>query len=123
MTANYEFTHRYSFSLGAEYSTGRPVTVPLGYYSSGGGYRLAYSDRNGYRIPDYFRLDAAFHMEPGHYLKALAHTSVTIGCYNLTGRRNAYSVYYTTEGGSRVPSYMVSVFPSPIPYINLNILF
>ena len=123
MTANYEFTHRYSFSLGAEYSTGRPVTVPLGYYSSGGGYRLAYSDRNGYRIPDYFRLDAAFHMEPGHYLKALAHTSVTIGCYNLTGRRNAYSVYYTTEGGSRVRSYMVSVFPSPIPYINLNILF
>lgn len=122
-TVNYELTHRYCFSVVVEYSTGRPITVPIGYYTSAGGYRLAFSSRNSYRIPDYFRIDAAFHIAPGHFIKALTHTSITLGCYNVTGRRNAYSVYYTTEGGSQIHSNMVSVFPYPVPYVNLNILF
>ena len=120
---NYEFTRRFSFSAGMEYATGRPVTVPVGYYRRSGAYRLVYSDRNGWRIPDYFRLDLAFNMDPGHYLKALAHTSVTVGCYNVTGRKNAYSVYYTTAGGQQLKSCLVSVFPVPIPYVNINVLF
>lgn len=120
---NYEFTRRFSFSAGLEYTSGRPVTVPIGYYRRAGAYRLVYSDRNGYRIPDYFRLDVAFNIDPGHYLKALAHTSVTLGCYNVTGRKNAYSVYYTTVGGKQLSSYLISVFPVPIPYVNINILF
>ena len=120
---NYAFTKRYSVSVNADYSTGRPVTLPVGKFTYGGGNRLLYSSRNGYRLADYFRLDLAVNIDPGHYLKALAHASVTIGCYNVTGRRNAYSVYYTTSGGGDVRGYLVSVFAVPVPYINLNILF
>lgn len=123
MVANFKLTRRYSFSANLEYATGRPVTIPIGYYQYGGGFRLAYSERNAYRIPDYFRLDLAINIDPGHYLKALAHASVTIGCYNVTGRKNPYSVYYTTEGGQKVTGHMLSVFATQIPYINLNILF
>lgn len=123
VVANFKLTRRYSFSANLEYATGRPVTIPIGYYRYGGGYRLAYSERNAYRIPDYFRLDLAVNIDPGHYLKALAHASVTIGCYNVTGRKNPYSVYYTTEGGNKVTGHMLSVFATQIPYINLNILF
>lgn len=123
LVGNYKFTHRFSLSFNADYSTGRPVTVPVGIYQYGGGYRLYYSERNGYRIPDYFRLDLAMNVEPGHYLKQLTHMSVTFGVYNLTGRKNAYSVYYTSTSGTLVKGYMMSVFASPIPYINLNLKF
>lgn len=120
---NYAFTHRYSVSVNVDYSTGRPVTIPVGMYYYDGGYRLAYSARNSYRIPDYFRVDAALNIDPGHYLKAVAHSSITIGVYNVLGRKNPYSVYFTSQGGYNVRGYMVSVFATQVPYINLNIIF
>lgn len=123
LVGNYAFTARYSISANLDYSTGRPVTVPTGYYFYGGGYRLAYSERNRYRIPDYFRLDLAFNIDPGHYLKSLTHMSFTLGCYNVTGRKNVYSVFYSTDAGRNLKGYKVSVFATQIPYVNLNILF
>jgi len=123
LVGNYKLTHRYSFSMNVDYSTGRPVTIPVAVYEMEGGLRLAYSSRNGYRIPDYFRMDIAFNVDPGHYLRKLTHMSWTIGVYNVTGRKNPYSVYYTTNGGTSVNGYMISVFASPIPYLTLNLKF
>ena len=123
LVGNYKMTHRYSFSVNVDYSTGRPVTIPVAVYKYGGGYRLAYSQRNGYRIPDYFRMDVALNIDPGHYLRKLTHLSVTIGVYNVTGRKNPYSVFYTTMGGTSINGYMVSVFATQVPYINLNLKF
>ena len=122
VVANYKFTHRYSISANLDYATGRPVTVPVGRYWHNGGMKLVYSERNGYRIPDYFRLDLALIIEPSHYLKQLTHLSFTIGCYNVTGRRNPYSVYYTSDG-QNVQGHMLSVFATQIPYVNFNLKF
>ena len=118
LVSNYKFTHRYSLSVNMDYATGRPVTLPIGTYWYGGGERLAYSQRNTYRIPDYFRLDLALNVDPGHYLKQFSHMSLTFGVYNVTARKNAYSVFF--EGSE---SYLLSVFACPIPYINLNLKF
>lgn len=123
MLMNYKFTHRFSISLNVDYSTGRPVTVPVGKYWYANTYMLAYSERNAYRIPDYFRMDLACILEPGHYLKQFTHMSFTFGVYNLTGRKNAYSVYYTAGNGTQVNGYMLSVFACPIPYVNINLKF
>lgn len=123
IVGNYKFTHRYSMSVNVDYSTGRPVTVPIGWYYYGGGRRLAYSARNAYRIPDYFRMDLAMNVEAGHYLRQLTHMSFTFGVYNVTGRKNAYSVFYTTSGGGKITGHKLSVFACPIPYINLNLKF
>ena len=123
VVGNYKFTHRYSLSFNLDYSTGRPVTIPTGQYLYGNALRLMYSERNAHRIPDYFRLDLAFNIEPGHYFKALTHMSATFGCYNVTGRKNAYSVFYTTNGGRSIQGYMVSVFATQIPYVSLNLKF
>ena len=118
MVANYKFTHRYSLSANLDYSTGRPVTLPIGTYQYGGGTRLAFSQRNTYRIPDYFRLDLALNIDPGHYLRQFSHMSFTLGVYNVTARKNAYSVFYDgTEG------HMLSIFACPIPYVNVNLKF
>ena len=124
LAANYKFTHRYSLSVNLDYSTGRPITIPIGYYQYGGKMRLAYSARNMYRVPDYFRLDMAVNIEPSHYLKKLTHMSVTIGVYNVTGRKNVYSVFFSSPDMFSLPSgHMVSVFATPVPYVNLNLKF
>ena len=123
LVTNFALTHRYSFSVNVDYSTGRPVTVPIGMYYYAGDYRLAYSKRNAYRIPDYFRTDVAFNIDPGHYLKALYHTTITLGVYNVTGRKNPYSVFFKTTPYGITKGYMLSVFATQIPYININLLF
>jgi len=120
---NYKFTQRYSFSINLDYATGRPVTVPVSKYYIAGGYRLEYSDRNAYRIPDYFRADIAFNIEPSHNLKLWTHSVITFGVYNVTGRKNAFSVYYDTSGGTKIQSYQLSIFGAPIPYINYTLKF
>ncbi|MDD3273485.1 MAG: TonB-dependent receptor [Bacteroidales bacterium] len=121
--ANYKFTQRFSVSLNVDYSTGRPVTIPLSKYYYGNGYRLYYSDRNAYRIPDYFRMDFSINIEPSHNITLLTHSTITIGVYNITGRKNAYSVYYDSNSGSKIQGYKLSIFGAPIPYVTYNIKF
>ncbi len=123
LVANWAMTHRFSFSANVDYSTGRPVTVPIGTYYYRGAFRIAYSDRNIHRIPDYFRVDLAFNIDPGHYLKAVAHSSITIGVYNVLGRKNPYSVYFVADQNGLVHGSMLSIFATQVPYINFNLMF
>lgn len=119
---NFQLTKRFSFSLNVAYSTGRPVTIPLEQFSYGGTTRLYYSERNEFRVPDYFRTDIGLIIEGSHKLKKLAHGSWTIGVYNLTGRRNANSIYFVSEDTS-VNGYRLSIFGKPIPTISYNFKF
>ena len=121
---NLKFTERYSFSSNFNYATGRPTTVPAGrYYNSySKTYMPYYTDRNTYRIPDYMRLDVAFNIEPTHHLTSFMHTSFSIGVYNALARKNAYNIYYVTEG-SQIKGYKLSVFGTAIPYVSINIRF
>ncbi|MFA5849572.1 MAG: TonB-dependent receptor [Bacteroidales bacterium] len=121
--ANYKFTQRFSLSMNVDYATGRPVTIPISKYYYGDGYRLYFSDRNAYRIPDYFRMDFAVNIEPSHNLTLWTHSTITFGVYNLTGRKNAFSVYYDTKSGTKIQGYKLSIFGAPIPYVNYNIKF
>lgn len=122
LVANYKFTRRYSISFNFVYSTGRPITYPVGQYQFGGGYKLNYSDRNEFRIPDYVRLDVGINIEGNHKLKALAHGYWNFSIYNLLGRRNPYSVYFTSEQGD-IKGYQLSIFGAPIPTITYNFKF
>ncbi len=121
-TGNYRFTHRYSVSLDVAYSTGRPITLPIAKYDYAGSERVFYSDRNAYRIPDYFRSDFSINIEGNHRVHQFFHSSWSIGVYNLTGRQNAYSTFFTEQGGA-ISGYQLSIFASPIPFINYNIRF
>ena len=121
---NYKFTERYSLSSNFNYATGRPTTLPAGKYydSHNQKYMPYYSDRNTYRIPDYMRLDLAFNIEPTHKLTSFLHTSFSIGVYNALARKNAYNVYYVTQG-EEIKGYKLSVFGTAIPYVSINIRF
>ena len=119
---NYKFTQRFSVSVNCDYSTGRPVSIPVSKYNFAGGEFVYFSDRNQYRIPDYFRMDLSINIEPSHHLTLLTHSTVSLGIYNVTGRDNAYSVYYVAEEG-RLKGYKLAIFGAPIPYISYNIKF
>jgi hypothetical protein len=119
---NYRFSHRFSVSLNVTYSTGRPITLPIAKYYYAGSERVYYSDRNAYRIPDYFRSDFSMNIDGNHKVKQKFHNSFTIGVYNLTGRQNAYSTYFTEKAGS-ISGYQLSIFAKPVPFINYNIRF
>jgi hypothetical protein len=119
---NYRFSHRFSLSTNIVYTTGRPITVPIAIYQSGGAQRVFYSDRNQYRIPDYFRADLAFTLEGNHKVKQRAHNSWSFGFYNITARKNPYSVYFRQENG-RIKGYQISIFGTIIPFLTYNFRF
>jgi hypothetical protein len=122
LVSNYRISHRYSISFNANYATGRPITLPIGKFFYAGSERTLYSDRNAYRIPDYFRTDLSFFIDGNHKVHQKTHNSWTAGIYNLTGRKNPYSVYYVSENGL-INGYKLSIFGSAIPFINFNISF
>ncbi len=122
LVANYKLTQRFSLSTNFVYQTGRPVTVPVGNYVFNGAEYVLYSDRNEYRIPDYYRLDIGVNIEGNHKLKKLAHSFWNISIYNVLGRNNPYSVYFVTDNGE-VKAYQTSIFSIPIPTITYNIKF
>jgi hypothetical protein len=104
------------------YATGRPITLPIDRYYYGGSQRVLYSDRNQYRVPDYFRMDLSMNIDGNHKVHQWSHNSWTIGVYNLTGRHNPYSVYFVSENG-QINGYKLSIFGSAIPFVNFNIRF
>ncbi|WP_375444597.1 TonB-dependent receptor domain-containing protein [uncultured Fibrella sp.] len=122
LIGNYKVNRRFSISFNATYSTGRPITLPLAKYVLGGAERVFYSERNQYRIPDYFRTDLSLNIEGNHKIKKLAHSSWTVGVYNLTGRRNPYSVYFNSANGA-IRGYQLSIFGQPIPTLTYNFRF
>jgi hypothetical protein len=121
-TGNYHVSKRYSFSINATYSTGRPITLPIAKYVYDNSERVYYSDRNGYRIPDYFRTDFSLNIDGNHKIHQRFHNFWTVGVYNLTGQQNAYSTYFSEQGGV-ISGHKLSIFAAPIPFINYNVKF
>jgi len=122
LVANYELSKRVNTSLNVNYSTGRPITLPISKFDYAGSERVYFSDRNAYRIPDYFRVDLSVNLEGNHKVRKLAHASWSFGVYNLLGRSNPYSVYYTPVEG-KLRGYQLSIFANPVPFVTYNFRF
>jgi len=111
--ANYKLSRRLSISTDVVYSTGRPITYPTAIYFQDGQEILHYSLRNEYRLPDYFRMDASVILEGNLKKKKFLHGSWIFSVYNLTGRKNAYTVYFESVNGS-IQGYKLSIFGTQI---------
>ena len=109
----YHFSRRVTASGIMTYQTGRPVTYPVSVYYIDDIPYVDYSNRNEYRIPDYFRLDLSLAIEGNLRRKKLFHNSLIFTVYNVTGRENPYSVYFTLENG-KISSYQYSVIGVPV---------
>jgi len=122
MVVNYKLTQRFSFSGNFVYQTGRPVTFPVGNYEFNGNEFVLYSDRNQFRIPDFYRLDLGLNIEGNHKKNKLFHSFWTISVYNVLGRNNPYSVFFVSQDGE-IKALQSSIFAIPIPSITYNFKF
>jgi len=122
LVSTYKTNRRLSFSATMEYITGRPITYPISIYYLSGTEYLDYSDRNQYRIPDYFRMDLSVNLEGNLKKDKVAHSFWMLSIYNLTGRNNAYSVYFRKESG-KINGYKLSIFGQPVVTLSWNFKF
>jgi hypothetical protein len=123
IVSNYRFSRIHSISSTITYSTGRPITFPVGKYQYKGRELIHYSNRNEYRIPDYFRWDLALNIEGNLKAKRFVRDSFSISVYNLTGRENAYSIFFVSDPVKKVKGYKLSVFARPILSVTYNFRF
>jgi hypothetical protein len=118
----YQLSKRWSISGTFIYNTGNAVTFPSGKYSIGGKSTWYYTERNGYRMPDYHRLDlgATLESKPGSRFKS----SWTFGIYNAYNRKNAYIIdFRENENNPNVTeAYKVALF-GIIPSVTWNFKF
>ncbi|MCG8310127.1 MAG: TonB-dependent receptor [Cytophagales bacterium] len=119
LVSNYKFNRRINISLNCYYSTGRPATFPAIKYILKGQPVLYFTDRNKYRIPDYFRTDLAINIDGNHKVHKKIHGSWSLSVYNLTSRANAYSVFFVNEG-EEIKGYKLSIFKNAIPTITYH---
>jgi len=122
LSATLKVSRRLIFSSSIIYSTGRPITYPVAKYQLGDQIFLQYSKYNQYRIPDYFRTDLSVTVNGNLKKNQLTHSSLTFSLYNLTARKNAYSIYFRSEGG-KFDAYQLSIFGTVIPTLTYNIKF
>ncbi len=119
LVSTYRMNRRLSVSANMVYITGRPVTYPISIYYMDGIQHIHYSERNKYRIPDYFRIDFSVNVEGNLKREKTAHSFWMLSVYNLTGRKNAYSVYFENDNGV-MNGYRLSIFGQPIITLSWN---
>lgn len=106
--AKYDRRHDVSISLTYEilrnklsvsalwvYQTGNTMTIPIGYYFYMGSYITEYSERNGYRMPPYHRLDLAVNWTIKKTSKF--ETGLNFSVYNVYNRKNPFFIFMETN--------------------------
>lgn len=118
---NVQPNQRYTLTFNFIYGTGRPTTAPIGSYVEVNNLVIPiYSDRNQLRVPDYHRLDLAFTMGQSHKVTKKIKTSWTISLYNVYGRANAFSVFFTQRPFNTPRANKLSVLGNVFPALTFN---
>ncbi|MEN8249539.1 MAG: TonB-dependent receptor [Bacteroidota bacterium] len=123
----YRLNEKWSFSTTFNYSSGRPITLPTGQYQVQH-YTPSYiSERNGYKLPDYHRMDASAVLTPGKNNDRHIQTSWVFSVYNLYNRKNAFTIYSNDQEIDDVNTgkkefVMIYLFPI-VPSITFNMHF
>lgn len=119
---NYKFIRRFSLSANMVYQSGRPITYPTNTYVQSGFQIINFSERNRYRIPDYFRVDLSAKFEGNLKKEKLLHGAWVFSVYNLLGRDNVFNEYFRYNN-SNLAGYRLSIFANPIVSISYQFKF
>lgn len=123
IVAMYELSKKWSLGANFVYYTGNAITFPSGKYSINGNTMFYYTERNGYRMPDYHRLDISATYEPKPAHKRF-HSSWSFGLYNVYNRKNAYIIdFRENENNAQITeAYRIALFGA-IPSVTWNFKF
>ena len=133
----YSFTDRVKLAANWVYYTGNAVTFPSGKYDVNGQLVPFYSERNGYRMPDYHRLDIGLTLDGKKYketrdvdtgeilkVKKRFTSSWNISAYNAYARENAYSISFRPNENdpTKTEAVQTTLFKI-VPSISYNFKF
>ncbi|MBK7389605.1 MAG: TonB-dependent receptor [Bacteroidetes bacterium] len=122
VVALYDLTERWSLSALFVYNTGNATTFPSGKYDVGGNTLFYYTERNGYRMPAYHRLDFGATYTKLH--KKKYESSWNFSLYNVYGRENAYTITFENDPNepTRTRAVQTSLFRW-VPSVTYNFKF
>ncbi|WP_235324563.1 TonB-dependent receptor [Pedobacter lusitanus] len=98
-SAAYVFNKQFSVQTFFTYSSGRPRTLPVGYYRHDGINVPIFEGRNTSRFPNFSRLDisAQYRLETPLSRKRSLSSTISMGIYNLYNRKNPLYYHLTTD--------------------------
>lgn len=119
IVAMYRVSKKIALSSSFIYYTGDAVTFPSGKYEVNGTIVPYYTERNGYRMPDYHRLDLGMTV----YFKERPkfEHNLNISIYNTYARENAYTITFEedTENPGKTKAIQTTLFKI-VPAITYN---
>ncbi len=124
LVIGHQLSKKWEVSANFAFMSGRAVTYPNARYMYEGISPPNYDNRNGARTPAYHRADLAFNWNFSDETKALKQ-SLSMGIYNLYGRKNPYSIYFrqNEDNPQLNEAVQLSIFAAPIPYVTWNFSF
>lgn len=122
IVGTYQLNDRWVLSANWVYNTGDAVTYPSGKYMVDNVVYFYYSERNGYRMPDYHRLDlgATRQLKKGKRFSS----ELNFSLFNAYGRGNAYQIDFRVSEAdpSKTEAVKTSLFTF-VPSISYNFKF
>ena len=118
----FEFNPKLTFSATWIYISGNVVTFPSGRYLIDGNIVPYYTERNGYRMPDYHRLDIGLTWQRKKTERFESNWNFSI--YNVYGRSNAYAINFQQDPNdpTKMQAVQLSLFRF-VPAITYNFKF
>ncbi|MBK9933336.1 MAG: TonB-dependent receptor [Cytophagaceae bacterium] len=118
----YQLTPKWSLASNFIFYTGNAVTFPSGKYEVAGNTTFYYTERNGYRMPNYHRLDLSATYEKPR--KGKYQSSWNFSLYNAYGRENAYTITFEDNetDPTRTSAIQTSLFRW-VPSVTYNFKF
>ena len=122
IVAMYQLNKKWTLSADWIFYTGDAVTYPSGKYTVDNEVYFYYSERNGYRMPNYHRLDigATKQLKRGKRFSSELNFSI----YNVYGRANAYQISFreSETDPDKTEAVKTSLFTF-VPSISYNFKF
>jgi hypothetical protein len=91
--AAYDMNDRWTFGATFTYSTGRPITLPTGKFEYQNYQPDVISERNGYRLPSFHRLDLSATYSPRKNANRRWKGQWVFSVYNAYNRKNPFTIY------------------------------
>jgi hypothetical protein len=124
IVASYDFSERLNAAANWVYSTGNPVTFPVGRYEYGNMIVPIYSDRNDYRLPDYHRLDLSVTYKFGVDKTRGLKSELNLSIYNVYNRKNTWMLFFSQDDEDPNITIAEKVYLFPIlPSVTYNFYF
>jgi len=124
IVASYEFSKKLNAAVNWVYSSGNPVTFPLGRYEYGNMIVPIYSNRNEYRLPDYHRMDVSVTYKFGVDKTRGLRSELNLSIYNIYNRKNTWMLLFSQDEENPNATIAEKVYLFPIlPSITYNFYF